>query len=54
MQDSAVVWFRRDLRVADPEATFDDATAFMLREGVGRRDRKVIERETAEPLDRRG
>jgi hypothetical protein len=44
---------RRDLRVTDPEATFDDATALMRREGVGRKDRKVIERETAKPLEPR-
>ena len=41
---------RRDLRVFDPEAGFDDAAAYAAREGVGRRDRKVIEQETARPL----
>ena len=37
-------------RVIDPEAGFDDAAAYAAREGVGRRDRKVIEQETARPL----
>ena len=41
---------RRDLRVIDPDAGFDAAAAFAAEEGVGRRDRKVIERERAEPL----
>jgi hypothetical protein len=44
---------RRDLRVFDPDADFEAAAAFALDEGVGRRDRKVIEREAARPLDRR-
>lgn len=43
---------RRDLRVLDPGAGFDEAAAYAAREGVGRRDRKVIEREKAKPLDR--
>src|SRR3712207_7321801 len=30
---------RRDLRVVDPEAGFDDADPHAAREGVGRRDR---------------
>jgi hypothetical protein len=38
---------RRDLRVLDPEATFDDAAAYARDEGVSRRDRKVIESERA-------
>jgi hypothetical protein len=41
---------RRDLRVLDPEADFDAAAAYAAREGVGRRDRRVIERENAKPL----
>jgi hypothetical protein len=41
---------RRDLRVFDPEAGFDEAAACAAREGVGQRDRKVIEQETARPL----
>lgn len=41
---------RRDLRVHDPDATFDDAARFALAEGLRRRDRKVIEGEAAEPL----
>jgi hypothetical protein len=45
---------RRDLRVRDPDADFDGAAAHALREGVGRRDRRVIESETAKPLERRG
>jgi hypothetical protein len=44
---------RRDLRVFDPEAGFDDAAAYAAREGVGRRDRRVIADEAAKPLDRR-
>jgi hypothetical protein len=44
---------RRDLRVLDDDADFDAAAGHALREGVGRRDRKVIERETAKPLDSR-
>jgi hypothetical protein len=44
---------RRDLRVVDPDAGFDDAAAFAAGEGVGRRDRRTIEREAAKPLDRR-
>jgi hypothetical protein len=42
---------RRDLRVFDPEAGFDAAAAHAAREGVGRRDRRVIEQETAKPLN---
>jgi hypothetical protein len=42
---------RRDLRVLDPEATFDDAAAYARDEGVSRRDRKVIESEKATPLE---
>lgn len=41
---------RRDLRTVDPSADFDEAAQFVAREGVGRRDRKTIEREAAEPL----
>ncbi|HWT91365.1 MAG TPA: hypothetical protein VN238_00070 [Solirubrobacteraceae bacterium] len=41
---------RRDLRTVDPDAGFDEAAAFVAREGVGRRDRRAIEREAAEPL----
>jgi hypothetical protein len=41
---------RRDLRVFDPDAGFDDAAEYAAREGVGRRDRKVIEQEKAKPL----
>ena len=41
---------RRDLRVFDPEADFDAAAAYAAGEGLKRRDRKVIEREKAEPL----
>jgi len=44
---------RRDLRVFDPAADFDAASAYAAREGVGRRDRRVIEREAAKPLDPR-
>jgi hypothetical protein len=44
---------RRDLRVLDPEADWDAAAAFAAREGVGRRDRRVIESEKAKPLDSR-
>jgi len=44
---------RRDLRVGDREASFDDAAAYALDEGVGRRDRRVIERERAAPLEKR-
>lgn len=50
-----VLWIyerRRDLRTVDPDASFDDAAAFALREGVSRRDRKVIEGEAAAPLPR--
>ena len=42
---------RRDLRVFDRDASWDDAAAYAAREGVGRRDRKVIEREAAKPLE---
>jgi hypothetical protein len=42
---------RRDLRVFDPDAGWDEATALMAREGVPRRDRRVIEAEAAKPLD---
>jgi hypothetical protein len=45
---------RRDLRVLDPDADFDAAADHAAREGVGRRDRRIIEREAAHPLDRRG
>jgi hypothetical protein len=41
---------RRDLRVLDREAGFDEAAAFAADEGVSRRDRKVIEGERAAPL----
>lgn len=41
---------RRDLRVVDPDATFADAGAYALDEGVGRRDRMVIRAEAARPL----
>jgi hypothetical protein len=44
---------RRDLRVVDPGAGFAEAAAFAAQEGVGRRDRRTIEREAAKPLDRR-
>ena len=44
---------RRDLRVIDPGADFDDAAAFAGEEGVSRRDRKVIEGEKAKPLEPR-
>jgi hypothetical protein len=44
---------RRDLRVFDHDADFDAAAAYAAREGVGRRDRRVIESEKAKPLDRR-
>jgi hypothetical protein len=39
--------------VFDPEADWDAAASYAAREGVGRRDRRVIESETAKPLDRR-
>jgi hypothetical protein len=42
---------RRDLRVADPSASWDDAAAYMAREGFARRDGKVMESEAAKPLD---
>jgi hypothetical protein len=42
---------RRDLRAFDPFASWDDAAAYAAREGVGRRDRRVIEAETAKPLE---
>jgi hypothetical protein len=45
---------RRDLRVLDPEADFDAAADHAAREGVGRRDRRIIEREAARPLEPRG
>jgi hypothetical protein len=41
---------RRDLRVLDPDADFDAAAAYAAREGVARRDRRVIEQEKAKPL----
>jgi hypothetical protein len=41
---------RRDLRVLEPQADFDAAAAAAAAEGVGRRDRRVIEREAAKPL----
>jgi len=41
---------RRDLRVLDPDADFDAAAAHAAHEGVGRRDRRLIEREAARPL----
>jgi hypothetical protein len=44
---------RRDLRVFDPSADWDDAAAYAAREGVAGRDRKVIESEGAKPLDHR-
>jgi hypothetical protein len=42
---------RRDLRVFDPDADFDAAAAYAEREGVGRRDRRMIESEKAQPLE---
>jgi hypothetical protein len=44
---------RRDLRVFDPSVNWDDAAAHMAREGVGRRERRVIESEAAQPLNPR-
>jgi hypothetical protein len=44
---------RRDLRVFDREADFDKAAEYAAREGVGRRDRRVIEDEKAKPLNPR-
>jgi hypothetical protein len=44
---------RRDLRVFDRDADFDAAAAYAAREGVGRRDRRVIEQEKAKPLNPR-
>ncbi len=41
---------RRDLRVLDADAGFDDAAEHARTEGVGRRDRKLIEGEAAKPL----
>jgi hypothetical protein len=41
---------RRDLRVFDRDADFDAAAEYAASEGVGRRDRRVIEREKAQPL----
>ena len=41
---------RRDLRVLDPEAGWEAAAAHAAREGVGRRDRRVIQQEAARPL----
>ena len=41
---------RRDLRVLDPDADFDAAAAYAAREGVDRRNRRVIEQEKAKPL----
>ena len=41
---------RRDLRVLDPDADFDAAAAYAAREGVDRRNRRVIEHEKAKPL----
>jgi hypothetical protein len=40
----------RDLRVLDPDADFDAAAGYAAREGVARRDRRVIEQEKAKPL----
>jgi len=42
---------RRDLRVFDRSASWEDAAAYVVREGVGRRDRRVIEAEAAKPLE---
>jgi hypothetical protein len=36
--------------VLDPHADFDAAAAYASREGVARRDRRVIEQEKAKPL----
>jgi hypothetical protein len=41
---------RRDLRVLNPDADFDATAAYAASESVARRDRRVIERETAKPL----
>lgn len=41
---------RRDLRVFDRDADFEAAAAYAAREGVSRRDRRVIEQEKAKPL----
>lgn len=44
---------RRDLRVVDPAADFDEAARFALREGVSRRARRRLARAVARPLRRR-
>ena len=44
---------RRDLRVFEAAADWDAAAACAAREGVGRRDRRVIRDEAAKPLPRR-
>ena len=44
---------RRDLRVFDRDADFDAAAEYAAREGLGRRDRRVIEQEKAKPLNPR-
>jgi hypothetical protein len=44
---------RRDLRVVDSDLDFDAAAQYALGEGVGRRDRRVIKDESAQPLNRR-
>jgi hypothetical protein len=36
--------------VLDPDADFDAAAAYAAREGVDRRNRRVIEQEKAKPL----
>jgi hypothetical protein len=55
-EDDLFLWIyerRRDLRVFDREADFDAAAAYAASEGVGRRDRRVIEQEKATPLAER-
>jgi hypothetical protein len=44
---------RRDLRVFDASADWDQAASYAAREGVARRDRRVIEAEAAKPLHHR-
>jgi hypothetical protein len=44
---------RRDLRVFDPSASWNDAASYMACEGVCRRDRRVIEAEAARRLNPR-